>query len=232
MHLIDNENGILGSTSIVGGTLPMATGAAFTQQYLNTKNVTVCFFGDGAAEEGVFHESLNFAALKKLPVIYVCENNSYAVFTPEHQRKNKQNIHEWGEKFGIEGHFINGNDVFEVSQTMKKSVDKARAGLGPTLIEAKTFLKYSHVGNKTDVHLGHKDLDVYNKFMENSPVNFLKKKLAQEGFTEEDDKKLRMEIETQLEAYFKSAQAKPDISPDTLMENVYSDKENLLYALD
>jgi acetoin:2,6-dichlorophenolindophenol oxidoreductase subunit alpha len=218
MHLIDVNAGVMGSTSIVGGSIPLATGAALKMSVRKEKNVAVCFFGDGAAEEGVFHECLNFASLRKLPVVYVCENNGYAVFTPESKRKHISNLYTWGEKFGIPGYRVDGNDLDEIQQCAESAISKAREGQGPALIEAITCLKYAHVGNKTDIHLGHKNKEVYFQYMQNSPVHLYAKKI---GMSETEKEFNLKEIREEVEHYFNTAKQAETISIDSLYKNLY-----------
>lgn len=222
MHLIDKEAGFMGSTAIVGGSIPLATGSALKQKVMKTNNITVCFFGDGAAEEGVFHECLNFAAYKKLPIIYVCENNKFAVFTPEHKRKNIENIYQWGEKFGISGKRIDGNDIFEVIDVMKNVSDKVRNGDGPYLIEAMTYLKYGHVGNK--IALGYKNLEEYEYFMSHSPINNFYNKLKDLNFISDDENNKIIEtLNKKIDDSFNLSRLKKDVLSLELYKNVYVD---------
>lgn len=139
MHLFSREIGFMGGNGIVGGGIPLAIGAAFSSKYKNDGRVTCCFFGDGAASQGTFHESLNIAALWKLPVVFVCENNHYAVCTPVSKIISAKNIAELAIGYGISGEIVDGNDVLEVYEVAKKAIEKAREGKGPTLIECKTY---------------------------------------------------------------------------------------------
>ena len=139
MHLFDPKIGFLGGNGIVGGGIPIAIGTAFSARYRGSNQVTVCFFGDGAATQGTFHESLNMASLWKLPAVFICENNLYAVTTPTLETISIPNIGDRASAYGIPGKVIDGNDVMEVYQIVSESVEKSRSGEGPSLIECKTY---------------------------------------------------------------------------------------------
>lgn len=138
MHIADPKIGILGANGIVSAGLPIATGAALTAQYLGKKWITICFFGDGASNEGAFHESLNLASIWSLPVVYVCENNGFAESTPQSQHQKIKDIAVRAGSYDIPGVIVDGNDVEGVYLSAKKAIERARSGSGPTLIEAKT----------------------------------------------------------------------------------------------
>ncbi|MCL5985585.1 MAG: thiamine pyrophosphate-dependent dehydrogenase E1 component subunit alpha [Actinobacteria bacterium] len=144
MHISDASIGILGANGIVGGGIPIATGASLACQYLKTKKVCISFFGDGASNQGGFHESLNMASTWKLPVIYICENNLYAESTAQHRHQNIKDISVRAKAYDMYGQSVDGMDVIEVYEAVKKAVDRARNGEGPTLIEAKTYRYRGH----------------------------------------------------------------------------------------
>lgn len=146
MHLIDTKAGFMGSQPLVGGTIAISTGAALGATIKNEKRVVVSFFGDGAIEEGVFHESLNFAALKKLPIIYVCENNLYSTHLHLRERRKQDNIHKHGDVHGIMNFSIDGQEVTKIYTKMKEVVRHVRRGKGPVLVEARTYRFRGHVG--------------------------------------------------------------------------------------
>ncbi|MEO0563427.1 MAG: thiamine pyrophosphate-dependent dehydrogenase E1 component subunit alpha, partial [Chloroflexota bacterium] len=144
MHIADFEIGMLGACGIVGGGLPVATGAGLSAKYRGTDQVAVCFFGDGAANEGSFHESLNLAAALQLPVIFVCENNGYGEFTPSKDAMKIENIADRAASYGMPGVIADGTDAVEMYRVTAEAVERARTGGGPTLIEAKTHRKGGH----------------------------------------------------------------------------------------
>jgi TPP-dependent pyruvate/acetoin dehydrogenase alpha subunit len=146
MHIASPDHGLPGSSAIVGGTIPIAVGAALAFSMQSKDVVSVAFFGDGAVSEGVFYESLNFASLKKSPVIFVCENNFYCTHLPVSECLADTNIYKKAEAFGILGIRIDGNNVIEVYKTAKKAVEEAHSGKGPTLIECITYRWRGHVG--------------------------------------------------------------------------------------
>jgi 2-oxoisovalerate dehydrogenase E1 component len=144
MHIADVEHGNLGATGIVGGNLPVAVGAALTQKLQGTDRVVVCFFGDGAANEGTFHESLNMASTWDLPVIFVCENNMYGMSVPWAKVTKLPDVASRASAYGIPGVVVDGMDILAVRGVVAKAVERARHSEGPTLIEAKTYRYYGH----------------------------------------------------------------------------------------
>jgi TPP-dependent pyruvate/acetoin dehydrogenase alpha subunit len=144
MHIADFEIGMLGACGIVGGGLPVAVGAGLSAYYRGSDQVSVTFFGDGAANEGSFHESLNLASALKLPVIFVCENNQYGEFTPAHKAMNIRDIALRAQGYGIPGVIADGCDAFAMYNVAAEAVARARRGEGPTLIEAKTHRRGGH----------------------------------------------------------------------------------------
>jgi TPP-dependent pyruvate/acetoin dehydrogenase alpha subunit len=145
MHIVDFSLGILGANGIVGAGLPIATGSALAAVIAKRDDVTACFFGDGASNEGTFHESLNLAAVWKLPVVFVCENNGFGEFTPMDTVTSVKDIAVRAQAYGIPGHIVDGNNVLEVYQYASEAVARARAGAGPTLLECKTYRWEGHV---------------------------------------------------------------------------------------
>jgi len=148
MHIVDFSLGILGANGIVGGGLPIATGSALAAVITGRDDVTACFFGDGASNEGTFHESLNLAAVWKLPVVFVCENNLYGEFTPMQDVTSVKDIAVRAQGYGIPGQIVDGNDVIEVYSRTSEAVARARAGEGPTLLECKTYRWEGHVAGE------------------------------------------------------------------------------------
>ncbi len=145
MHIVDFSLGILGANGIVGAGLPIATGSGLAAVVSGRDDVTACFFGDGASNEGTFHESLNLAAVWKLPVIYVCENNGFGEFTPMETVTAVKDISVRAQAYGIPGLIVDGNDVIEVYRYTSEAVTRARKGEGPTLLECKTYRWEGHV---------------------------------------------------------------------------------------
>lgn len=156
MHLIAPEVGFMGAQPLVAGTIPIATGAALASQIRKDGRITTSFFGDGAVEEGVFHEALNFAALKKLPIIFVCENNLYSSHLHLRERRPLDNIYEHGVVHRIPSFRVDGQNILEVYEAARQAVSLARRGKGPVLFEALTYRFHGHVGkidNVSDQHV-------------------------------------------------------------------------------
>lgn len=154
MHLVAPDVGVLGTVPIVAATIPMAVGAALASVLRRDGRVSVAFFGDGAVEEGTFHESLNLAALHRLPVVFVCENNFYSSHLQLLERRANDNIVDAAAAHGLVGARVDGNAVFEVYDAAREAVARARAGEGPTLIEARTYRWRGHVGPSYDLDVG------------------------------------------------------------------------------
>lgn len=157
MHLIDPEAGFLGSTPIVGGTVPLAVGSAWSAKLRGEPHVTVVFFGDGCFEEGVLHESMNFAMLHALPVVFVCENNEYSVYTHLHERQPARAIADIARAHGLSAVHVDGNDVTGVCAAANAAVEMARDGRGPGFIEARVYRWLEHCGPDDDSHLGYRN---------------------------------------------------------------------------
>jgi pyruvate dehydrogenase E1 component alpha subunit len=204
MHLIDLAAGVMGTSAIVGGTISHAAGAGLTFQMRGQSRVAVVAFGDGATEEGVFHETLNFAALRRLPVVFVCENNLYATNTHIRERQAQTEIYRHAERFGMPGVAADGNDVTEVHAQAARAVARARAGEGPTLIEFRTYRILEHCGVNEDHDLGYRTEEEVNAWRAVGPL--------ERGRGLIDDRELaRMteEIEAEIDAACRSAQAAP-----------------------
>lgn len=220
MHIIDLAHGICGTTAIVGGNIPLAVGAGLTIKLKGTSQVSCALFGDGATDQGVFYESLNFAALKKLPVIFVCENNFYATHSHISKRQAEDNIYQRGLLFGIPGKRIDGNNVIEVYFTMKEAVERARSLAGPTLIECRTYRWRTHVGPQTDEELKMPPAKEVSSWRKRCPIQKLRSYMKEIGIiNEEEEKKLIESIEQEIEESFEFA----DRSPYPPAEEVYKD---------
>jgi len=178
MHLISPENGILGIVPIVAGTISLAVGSALASRIQRNKDVTVSFFGDGATGEGVLYESMNFAALKKLPIIFACENNLYSTHLPINEIRVNPNISESAIPFGIKSYRIDGNDVLEVSKVASEAINYCRNGEGPIFIEFLTYRYRGHVGPDDNIQGAHTDIrpiEEINIWKKKDPIDRLKK---------------------------------------------------------
>lgn len=157
MHLVDIKNKVMGTSAIVGTTIPLSVGYAYGLKYKYSDSVAISFFGDGAVDEGVFHESLNFAALKKLPVLFVCENNLYAIHSHHLSRHHSDNIYQRAKVYGMPAQRIDDGDIFKIFEVAKSYLKNIREGKGPAFMECITCRWKEHVGPGDDFHLGYRD---------------------------------------------------------------------------
>lgn len=180
MHLIDPDNGVLGVAPIVGGTIPLALGSALAADIRNSGEVVITFFGDGATNEGVLFESLNFAALRKLPIVFVCENNFYSTHMPIAKCRPNDDIAKIAEPFGISNVVLDGNDVLAVYEAAKTAVAACRKGAGPVFIEAQTYRMRGHVGPDDNIQGHHTDIRPeaeVQQWEKKDPLEELKKRI-------------------------------------------------------
>jgi pyruvate dehydrogenase E1 component alpha subunit len=223
MHLAAPEVGILGTSAIVGGDIPLGTGTALASRLKKDGKVTAVFFGDGAADEGTFHESLGFAALKNLPVLYVCENNHYAINSRENRRHRNLNIAQWAQGYGIPSRKINGNDVVEVSKNAEKAIGLCRKGEGPVFLECGTYRWKGHIGTVDDVGDGFRSREEYDYWLSKCPIRWYREYLESIGLWDDaSEKALREQISAEIQDAFLFAKASPKPSPDELMDYVYA----------
>ena len=221
MHLTDVEHGAMGSYAIVGAHLPVAAGAAWSAQYRGTEQVSVCFFGDGTANIGAFHEALNFAAVWKLPVIFVCENNFYMEYTPigavtavEHPAADRAGA------YGLESIIVDGNDADEVYRAAMKYMTRARKGGGPALIEATT---YRHSGHSRADPAKYRPEGELEKWLERDPIKLYRERLLKHGFVEATLKDIEGEAMRKVDEATAIAKASPTPSVDDIGKNVWAD---------
>lgn len=186
MHIADTSLGILGANGIVGGGIPISVGAGLSAVYRGTDQVTVCFFGDGASNQGTFHEALNLASLWKLPVIFVCENNLYAFFTPQRNHQSIKDIAVRAQAYGVPSEIVDGMDVIEVYKAVNRAVQRARRGEGPTLIECKTYRFKGHAEGDPDAGI-YRSKEELEKWKKKDPILRLKKQLIEEYKVDEEE---------------------------------------------
>jgi TPP-dependent pyruvate/acetoin dehydrogenase alpha subunit len=182
MHIFDVPHGVLGANAIVAGGIPLATGVALALQMRRAPQVILCFFGDGAANEGEFHESLNIAAVWKLPVVYLCVNNQVADTTPYHETIAIENIADRAGAYGMPGSVVDGNDAIAVYQTVRAAAERARAGAGPTLIECKTYRWEGHHLGDPQVYRTKEEVEAWKL---KDPILRLRRQLIADGAAEE-----------------------------------------------
>jgi acetoin:2,6-dichlorophenolindophenol oxidoreductase subunit alpha len=227
MHLVDPENGILGIVPIVAGTISLALGSALASKIRNEKRVTISFFGDGATGEGVLYESLNFAALKKLPIIFACENNLYSTHLPIQEIRINENISESAIPFGIKGIRVDGNNVLEVFEASKLAVEECRNGAGPVFIEFLTYRFRGHVGPDDNIQGSHTDIrpkEEIEKWLKRDPIKHLRDIMIDEKICSENDlSAIYKEVteEVQKATHFALTSNYPE--PSDLLKYVYKE---------
>lgn len=216
MHIADVESNNLGANGIVGGNLPIAIGVGLSIKIRKTKQVALTLFGDGAANEGAFHESLNMASIWNLPIIYLCENNLYAMSTPFDQAFKIEEISQRAAAYGIKGVTVDGNDVFAVHKAVREAAERARSGDGPTLIEAITYRWRGH--SKSD-RQAYRTREEVKEWMKKDPIPRFASKI---GVTDKEmqDIQNRVKIDIQKAVAFAENSPEPDLS--TILEGVYA----------
>jgi pyruvate dehydrogenase E1 component alpha subunit len=220
MHIADVEAGILGANGIVGGGIPLATGAALALKLQKTPNVVLCFFGDGASNQGGLLESANLASIWKLPVVYICENNYYGMSMCVLDAVGCANIADRAVAFGMPGVVVDGNDVLAVYETVSAAVARARAGEGPTFIEGKTYRWMGHFSGDAEVYRTKEEKE---EWMRKDPIARFEKILLERNLLDSAKvKALRQEAEKQLEAAEKFAIESPEPALDTLLTDIYA----------
>jgi len=219
MHVANLDMGILGANGIVGGGNPVATGAAFSAQYRGTKQVAVSFFGDGASNQGTFHESINLAAGWNLPIIYVNENNQFAISTPFKTVSKTKDIADRAIGYGIEGVIVDGMDFFDVYEKTAKAVEKARNGGGPTLLECKTYRFVPHSKADREVYRTKEEV---NEWKKRCPIKQIEKLLIDNGtITEKAARELESKVKQNVLDATEYALNSPEPSLDELTKDVY-----------
>jgi TPP-dependent pyruvate/acetoin dehydrogenase alpha subunit len=224
MHLVDLEANFLGSTPIVGGIIPVAVGVAFGVSMKNENKVTVVFFGDAATEEGVFCESLNFAALKNLPIIFVCENNFFSVYSPlsVRQPKERDNI-SIAKAYGIYGKKGDGNNVISVCNLAKKAIERVRSGFGPAFLQFDTYRFREHCGPNYDNSLGYRTESEFHEWRQRCPVESYEGRLIQEGtINQQEITKFKQKIQTEIDEAIIFAKDSPFPKVDEIYSNIYA----------
>ncbi|TWJ46561.1 thiamine pyrophosphate-dependent dehydrogenase E1 component subunit alpha [Bacillus paralicheniformis] len=198
MHIADFDKGMLGANGIVGGGFPLACGAALTAKYKKTKNVSVCFFGDGANNQGTFHEGINLAAIWKLPVIFVAENNGYGEATPFSYASSCESIADRAAAYGIPGIRVDGKDAAAVFQAAGRAIERAKNGEGPTLIECMTYRNYGHFEGDAQRYKTNDEKAVHQE--EKDAIAVFKSELLAKGLmSEEEQSRIEKEVEEAVE---------------------------------
>jgi len=220
MHIADVDLGILGANGIVGGGPPIATGAALSAKYRGTDQVVACFFGDGAANQGTFHEGLNMSSIWKLPVVFVCENNHYGISLHQRKHMNVADIADRAAAYDVPGVVVDGNDVIAVYEAAEAAVKRARAGEGPTLIECKTYRYKGHFEGDPQIYKPKEEVEAW---LEKDPLPRYEAKLLEMGvLTKKKIQQIEGEIEAKLEEAIRFAEESPLPAPEELTEDVYT----------
>ena len=220
MHIADVEHGNLGATGIVGGNLAVAVGAALAQKMKGTDRVVVCFFGDGASNEGAFHESLNMASLWNLPVIFVCENNLYGMSVPWANVSKLPDVASRASAYGIPGEVVDGMDVLAVRGSVAKAAERARNGEGPTLIEAKTYRWYGHSHSDPRAYRTREEEAEWKK---RDPITVLKENLESvKMLTEAEFEKMEEAVDAKLDKSMEFSNASPEPLAQEVDTDVYA----------
>jgi len=188
MHLIDTSVGFMGSTAIVGGTIPIGTGLALGIKYRKKKQISCIFLGDGAIEEGAFYESANFAALHKLPVLFICENNLYSVYSPLSKRQPiGRKIYELANAIGLKSDHGDGNDVIQINNILKNAIGEIRAGNGPRFIEFSTYRWREHCGPNYDNEIGYRTQKEFLEWQMKDPISIFQDLLEEKKYLNNKD---------------------------------------------
>ena len=223
MHLLDKENGFWGSVPIVGATIPLATGAALAAKRLSNNAVAVCFFGDGAAEEGVLHESLNLAASVNLPVLFVCENNFYSSHLDIKYRQPSQRVARFADAHCIKAESVDGNNVLAVRESSASMIDYIRATGKPGFLEFVTYRLYGHVGPNKDIDVGvRRSMDDIQFWQDNDPIKRLARAMVKSGFAQDKLNDIANKIDADIESAVSQALADPYPDASELLDNVYA----------
>jgi len=222
MHMCDPEIGVMGCSGIVGAGILIATGLGLAVDVKRTDQVVVCFFGDGAANTGAFHEGINMAALWKLPVIYVCENNLYAISVSTSRSTSVKNIAERAAAYGIPGVIVDGMDVVAVYEAVKKAVERARRGEGPALIECKTYRFRGHFeGDPKRGAIYRSEVEMM-EWEKKCPIKNFKARLIENGIlTEREADEIEQNCAEEVKEAVKFAKESLPPSPDEVSEDVF-----------
>lgn len=225
MHLNDPSVGVLGSVPIVGAPIPIAVGTALKAHLKGDAAVSMVFLGEAASEEGVFYESINFAALHKLPVIFLCENNLYSVYSPMNVRvPSNRDLVKISEAMGVSADRGNGNDITEVLGKTKQAIAAARNGDGPVFLEFTTYRWREHCGPYYDNHIGYRSEEEFESWKTKDPVACFHKELeAQEALSEDELHQIEENIREEIDEAFDFAKKSPFPDPSTVHLGVYVD---------
>jgi len=222
MHISNMALGMLGANGIVGGGPPIAVGAAFSNRFRKTKNVAIAFFGDGASNEGSFHEAANMAALYRLPVVFTCENNGYGEYTAQAKHQAIIDVADRAAGYGMPGVIVDGMDVVAVYEAAGAAIDRARKGQGPTLLECKTYRFYDHVGVR-GMGLSYRTDEELKRWRERDPIGMFETMLIERKLlTGEKAANIKEKVQAEVDAGIKFAEESPMPGVDELLDDVYA----------
>jgi TPP-dependent pyruvate/acetoin dehydrogenase alpha subunit len=220
MHIADVGKGMLGANGIVGGSMGIACGAGWAFRRRGQDHAALCFFGEGAANEGIFHETLNLAAIWKLPVVFLCENNQYGMSMSVTKATAIKAISERAAAYGMPGVTVAGSDLDEVHGAVLEALGRARKGEGPTLVEAVTYRYLGHSKSDANLYRTREEIATWRK---KDPIQRFAQKLEEEGLLEENEwRKVEAEAKETIEAAFEKAGKEPDPEPESALEDVYA----------
>lgn len=220
MHLGDPEVGMLPAIAIVGGGNTVVTGLGLAFKLRKSDQVAVCFFGEGATNEGAFHEGLNFAAVQHLPIVFVCENNLYGASTPYHQVSLVTDVAERARAYGVPGQTVDGMDVLAVHKAGGEAIAQARDGAGPILLECKT---YRFIGHSRGDARGYRTKEEEAAWKERDPITRLGRALVSAGRADEADlERIGGEVEREIDDAVEFARTSPDATPEQALEDIYA----------
>ena len=223
MHLMDEEVGMLASVPIVASSIPLAVGAALSYKIDKKPNVSVCFFGDACVEEGVFHESLNFAALMDLPVIFVCENNLYSVYTHINQRQPKRDLLELGKAHSINSVYVDGNNALEVATAAKKLINDAKNKCKPSFLVMDTYRLREHCGVNFDDNLNYRNESELKEWFSRDPIEIIIKDLKDKSLISQNQiDEITFNLIQDIDKVFKEAINAPLPNPEMASKFVFS----------
>ena len=220
MHIADFSKGNLGANAIVGGGIPIATGAALGIKMQNLPNVAVSFFGDGASNEGTFHESINLAAVWKLPVIFICENNGFGMTTPQWQVCSVENIADRAAGYGIPGEVVDGNDVVAIYEAFARAKERALNGEGPTLLEMKTYRWRGHWTGDPEVYRSREEVEEW-KAKKDPIKNFGEYMVANKLATQKELDDITADAQARMDAAVAFAENSPEPDPAHVLDDVF-----------
>jgi len=221
MHIADTDLGILGANGIVGGGIPISVGAGLSASYRGSDQVTICFFGDGASNQGTFHESINLASLWKLPVIFICENNLYAFFTPQKDHQSIKDVAVRAQAYGVPSEIIDGMDIIEIYKAVNRAIQRARKGEGPSLIECKTYRFKGHAEGDPDAGI-YRTKEELEEWKKRDPIQILKNQLITDyQVTEEELTNIEEAIKSEIKEAVDFARDSPYPKLESALEGLF-----------